>query len=300
MLLKKHLENNLILLLLVAVVAGFFAPDFFGKNSDEVVLVLIASLIFSSCSKIEIKDLFVIDVFGVALFSFLRFALLPLICFYIALPIVPEFAEGVLLLALMPAGVAVTALCAMSGGSAALGLGLTVISSLMVPAILPGIFSFLGHVVEVDVWGLFITICQVVFIPTAIYFALARHIKPVEKFMKEKSQSISIFVLAAILFIIVASQKENFTQDIDLLYSATIVMVIFFGALYLFGFVFSLFFPENTRTSYIFASGAMNNALAVGLAFSYFGSVTILFIVLSEIIWSAYVVIAQYLLSKKS
>ncbi len=297
---KIWVEKNLALSLLLGILAGFLFPDF-GEVANDLVVFLTGLLIFFSCTNIKIKDMFLIDIFQIALFSLLRFMVFPIILFYAAWILFPEYSHGVLLLAIMPAGVAVTALCAMSGGNATLGLGLTVITSLLAPAVVPSVFSFLGQSVDVDTWGLFKTLCLVVFVPLVIYFVAARPVVPVRKWLVSNNKFLSIVVLTVIMLIVVASQKEAFLSEFSRLYIDLSIMVGLFGILYLFGIAFSFFLiaEPKDRISYIFASGAMNNALAVGLSFLYFDSHTTFFVVASEFVWSFCVVAGQWWFSKK-
>ena len=167
---KNFIENNFSLLLLVGFIAGFFTPSL-GEISDEIVIFLIAVLIFLSCADINTKDFFNVDVFQIGLFTLLRFAVFPLVLFYLAYLLVPQYAIGVLLLSLMPAGMAVASLCSMSKApnSVPIGLSLTIISSLLAPFFIPAVYSFLGQTLEVDVLGLFITLSLVVFVPIILY-----------------------------------------------------------------------------------------------------------------------------------
>ena len=78
-----------------------------------------------------------------------------------------------------------------------------------------------------------------------------------------------------------------------------IFMTVLFAFYYAFGIVYSLFIKKANRVPYVYGSGAMNNSLAVGLAFICFDAKTSLFIVLSEIVCSFYVAAAQYYFSKQ-
>ena len=77
-------------------------------------------------------------------------------------------------------------------------------------------------------------------------------------------------------------------------------MFVLFFVFYLFGFVFSLFVPKDQRSTYIWASGAINNGLAIGLSFLYFSPEITFFIVISEIIWCLYVAAAQWWFSRSA
>lgn len=297
---KIFVENNFSLLLLIGFLLGFVAPDV-GDIADEIAIILTAALIFLSCADIKPVDFLKIDVFQVALFTVVRFAVFPLLCFFAVKNFFPEFSVGTLLLLLMPAGVAVASLCSMSKANVALGLGLTIISSLLAPAIIPGVFSFLGQYVQVDISKLFMTLILVVFVPIGLYFFGAARIAPVDKLIKSYNKSAAVVILSLILMVVIAAQREEFLEDLGLIFTGFWVMVAIIGACYLFGIAYSFFVDGKAdKRSYIISSGAMNNSLAVGLAFAYFDVTTSLFIVLSEVVWSIYVALAQWIFSKRA
>lgn len=295
---KTIIENNFSLLLLLGCIIGFFTPSF-GQYADEIVIFLTAVLIFLSCADIKPSEFLKVDVFQIATFTLLRFSILPLFLFYVAYKTVPDYAVGILLMALMPAGVAVSSLCSMARANVALGLSLTIISSLLAPAFVPSVFSFLGQVVNVDILSLFITLVLVVFIPVLLYFFVFSKIEKINTSIKKYNKSSAVIILSLILVIVIASQKEEFLDNLDVIYIGLIIMSVLFGVFYLFGILFSLFVSKENRIPYILGSGAMNNSLAVGLAFAYFDARITLFIVLSEVVWSVYVALAQWIFSKQ-
>ncbi len=296
---KTLIENNFSLLLLFGAFMGFFVPSF-GDAADEIVITLTAILIFMSCANIEPRDFLKTDIFEIGLFTLVRFILLPLVLYYFFVAFFPEFAIGALLLALMPAGVTVAALCSMSNANVVLGLSLILITSLMSPIVIPGVFSFIGEQISVDVLSLFLTLLLVVVFPIFLYFGIfSRHGKSVA-LIKKYNNTVPVIILSLILTIVVATQKQVFFENLTLIYSGFAVMMGLFFFLYLFGVIYSRFIQPEARVPFIFASGAMNNSLAVGVAFAYFDGVTVIFIVLSEIVFSIYVAAAQYYFSKRS
>lgn len=296
---KNFIENNFAVSLLVAAILALFLPGF-GKYSNDIVIFLIAGLVFFASPQVKRDELLSVDIFQVGLFTVLRFAVFPIILFYIAQAIVPEYAEGILLLALMPAAMAVTSLCSISGSKVALGLSLTVISSVLVPVFVPSIFSFLGRFVEINVFGLFATLMMVIFVPFIIYFGIINKIQPIKNWVISNTKLMPILLMSLVLFIVISANKEQFLDNVDLLITGSIVMMVVFGLFYLFGIVFSFFVPQDQRGSYVFASGAINNGLAIGLSFLYFSPHTVFFVVISEIVWCVYVAVAQWFFSRKT
>lgn len=172
-------------------------------------------------------------------------------------------------------------------------------TSFMAPFIIPAVFSFLGHQVNVDIWGLFTTLVLIVVIPIVLYFTVIRRLQSVHRLVKRHNKVIPTLILGFILTIVIASQKDTLIEDIHIVYVSMILLTVLFAVLYGFGYVFTFFVPKADKVSYIFASGAMNNSLAVGLAFAYFDSITVIFIVLSEVVWTICVAVGQNIFSRR-
>lgn len=140
--LNDLIRRNFTAALMVGFVIGFFAPGL-DQLPKALVLFVLALVIFFSCSQIsrdEFRQIHYKEALG---FTLLRFVLLPVVIYFAIRPFVPDMAEAVFLLCLVPAGVSVGALCAISGGNTTLGLGITVLSSLMAPFSIP--LLFLSH-----------------------------------------------------------------------------------------------------------------------------------------------------------
>lgn len=296
---KKFVEGNFSLMLLMGAILGFFLPSV-GESADKIVIVLTAILIFISCSDIEPHDFLKTDIFQMGVFVLLRFIILPILLFAVFQKFFLEYSIGVLLLALMPAGVAVAALCSLSRANVVLGISLTIMTSFMAPFVIPAVFSFWGHEVNVDIVDLFFTLLLIVAVPIFSYFLILRRSKACHFFVKNNNKVFPTLILAVILAIVIASQKEALLADINIVYTGIVLMFVLFFIFYGFGVLYAHFMPPLDKVPYIYGSGAMNNSLAVGLAFAYFDSTTVIFIVLSEIVWTFYIAVAQYVFLKRN
>ncbi len=278
---------------------GFFIPSF-DDTANYIIIFLIAGLVYFACPSVKKNELINIDIFQVGVFSFLRYAIFPIVLYYITLQTFPEYAIGVLLLSLMPAAMAVASLAMISGGKPSLGISITVISSFLAPAIVPAMFGFLGHQVDVNEFALFLTLAVVVFTPFIIYFYGTSRIESHKKWVMNVGKAGSIIFMALILLVVVSSYKGQLLSDYPLLIKGMGVMFVLFGLFYAFGFVFSYFLPKEQRAAYVYSSGAINNGLAIGLSFIYFSPETTFFVAISEIVWCVYVAATQWYFTKQS
>ncbi len=295
---RTLIENNFALCLVFFAALGLFLPSF-GDYSDKLVIIFVAGLVYFSGPSIKIKEMLDVDIFQIGTFTLLRYAILPIIFFYIAQLIVPDYAVGILLLTLMPAAMAVASLCAISSSKVALGLSITLISSLLTPLFVPAVFSFLGHYVEVNTISLFVSLLLVVIVPLFLYFGPTVRFNVTKNWVTENAKMMSIILMALILYVVVSSYRTEFLENIDMLLKGTFIMFVVFFLCYLFGYVFGFFVPKEQRSTYIIASGTMNNGLAIGVSFLYFSAEITFFIMISEIVWSFYVAASQYYFSKQ-
>lgn len=296
---RTLIENNFGWMLILGGLLGFVVPSL-GDFANYVIILLIAGLVYFACPSIKRDELLEVDIFQVGLFTLIRYAIFPIVLYFIAYSFIPDYAIGVLLLSLMPAAMAVASLSMISGGIASLGIAITVISSFLTPVIVPAMFSFLGYQVDVNEFALFFTLAFVVFAPFIIFFFGAGRIKAHKKWVLETGKASSIIIMALILLVVVSSYKETLLSNPAMLLEGSIVMFILFFVFYAFGFVFSKFVPQEQRPAYVYSSGAMNNGLAIGLSFIYFSPETTFFIVISEVVWCFYVAASQYYFTRRA
>ncbi len=296
---RTLIENNFGWMLILGGLLGFVVPSL-GDFANYVIILLIAGLVYFACPSIKRDELLEVDIFQVGLFTLIRYAIFPIVLYFIAYRFIPDYAIGVLLLSLMPAAMAVASLSMISGGIASLGIAITVISSFLTPVIVPAMFSFLGHQVDVNEFALFFTLAFVVFAPFIIFFYGTGRIKTHKKWVLETGKASSIIIMALILLIVISSYKETLLSNPALLIEGNIIMFCLFAMFYAFGFIFSKFVPQEQRPAYVYSSGAMNNGLAIGLSFIYFSPETTFFIVISEVVWCFYVAASQYYFTRRA
>ncbi len=262
-------------------------------------MICVAAVMLFSCTKISVKDIREIDFKTASLFYILRFLLFPIAAYFIALYTVEEYATGVLIMALMPAGISSIPLANIFKGNPSLALIAMMVSHALIPFTLPLITSFaLGKGIEVNSAHMMLTLSLTIFAPAALYFCAAKRIPNVKNWMTINAQSFSIALIATMVAFVTAPQKLSILNDFTLTLWPLFITAILFLCFYLFAWVFAYKQKPAERRTYGIISGANNNALAAGLAAMYFGPSTILFCVLSEITWIAALPIYKYVCKK--
>ena len=281
----NFLTKHFSLVLVFAFFFGLLMPglDYLPKDT---LLFVVAALIFFACSKITMKDIKTISVKRIVIFYVLRFVIFPFIVYGWFLLFAPFYARSALLLTLMPAGSAAPGVVSVMRGNVALALSLTVFSILMTPFTVPTAFWLIGGTgTAINVEGIFVTLCVVVFAPIIAYAGMSRAHSGVTDFARRNSSWISTLLIGALVALVVAIQRKYFFENPGTLISALIVLSVLYAAYYIFGWVITWREKPHERGTFIVASGANNNSLAASLALLYFAPQDTLFIVISEVPW---------------
>ena len=297
--LKTWVENNSNLLLVLALLLALFIPGMPSIPAGAVFFP-VGSMIYFSCVRLNLQDLRRINLMRAGVFYIFRFLLLPFILYVLVHASMPEFGNAVLLLSLMPAGAGAAAVSMICGGNATLAMGHTVISSVLAPLAVAAAFAVTkGSATDIDVFGLIEAISALIFIPSLIYFGLARNFQATRDWTVRNSKFGSVVMLVAMVFIIVVKQRDTLLSNPAFLISAFPLLMGLFAVYYIFGW----FFPaidETTRISQTVCSGAMNNGMALGLAAIYFSPETSLTVVLADVVWVLALALFEWFLKRRA
>ncbi len=174
---------------------------------------------------------------------------------------------------------------------------LTVLSSLAAPVVVPLVFFAAGRQVQIDATGLGVTLLSTILGPALIYGAMVVRWPASRHWLRPRSGGLCAATIAVILAVVVAAARSEIAGQPLLIVEGLVVMALLFALLYAVGVVVALGASPRDRVTYFFASGAMNNTLAVGVGFFHFDATTALFLALSELIWALCVAISPWVLN---
>lgn len=283
---KLFIENNFNIILLMSVVIGLVLPglEHFPKSTA---MILISSAIFFSCSRVSIDELKNVNIKSAIVFYVIRFLLLPIPIYYTALYFVPEYALGVLLIALVPVGASAAAVAVVSRANASLSLSATVITNALAPFVMPALIYMLGGSgMEINVIDLLITLSFAIFLPSFLYFGIVRRVEKLKSFVRRESQLFSILCIGAMMAAVTALEKDYILNNIGQVGYISLIGCILFAALYGIAWIFSLRMNVSDRKTYMICSGVNNTGVGAGLALLYFSPATILFVIVAEVPWA--------------
>ncbi|MGY8872802.1 MAG: bile acid:sodium symporter family protein [Pseudomonadales bacterium] len=282
---KKFIENHFNFILVISVVIGLTLPGI-ESVPNLVVSVLLGIIVFFLCAKISLSEIQGISVKEVSTFYLLRFILIPIGLFYLANFFVPQYAVGILLLALMPTGISTPVFVSTQKGNVSMAFALMLASSLLAPFVIPVIFSLSHSDKDIQILGVFYTLTSVILIPFAAYFLLTSIRKKTKPFIKNNSSFVSVAFMAVVIAIVISKQKDEFLTNYSALFLVIAILCLVFLFFYMFGWLF--LGKQGNRTNkicYSLSSGATNTAIGINLALVYFSADTVFFMVLSELVW---------------
>ena len=138
-----------------------------------------------------------------------QFTVMPLLAFALgkALHLDTALLAGVILVGACPGGTASNVITYLSGGDVALSVGMTSVNTLLAPILTPAIaYLFLNASVSVDVWGMFLSIVQVVIVPVALGL-LFNHF--FGSYTRRAAKALPLVSVLAICLIVMAVVSHN-------------------------------------------------------------------------------------------
>ncbi len=141
-----------------------------------------------------------------------QFIIMPLMAWTLckALSLPTELAIGVILVGCCPGGTASNVICYLAKGDIALSVAMTGVSTLLAPLLTPALVLLLaGQSVDVDVWGMFVSIIQVVILPIALGFAANHYLRQTTERIVPLLPMFSTVSIAFIIGIIVAHNAAS-------------------------------------------------------------------------------------------
>ncbi len=273
------------LAIMVACGLGFLSDA--GQSIPTIVVpALLGIIIFFSCAKITHDDIVHIslrDVFG---FYLLRFVALPVVVFYLASFLLPDYRFALLILLLLPCGATLPALMAVFGGNTTLGLGITVLTSFAVPFVLPFVFGLLsGTEIAVDIWGMFKMLALVIFVPVCAFFAGEKIAPAIKEPLRQNASFVAVSLISLVAFIIISSQRHFILGNIAFSVEALCVGFVTYMLLYGLGWVIFIRKTQTVKVSYALISGVNNIALGLSLAYLYLPEAETSILIIWELAW---------------
>lgn len=140
------------------------------------------------------------------------------------LPLSPEIAVGVLLVACAPGGTASNVMVYLARGDTALSVAMTSASTLLAPLLTPALVLLLaGRLLPVDPGALFLSIVQVVLVPVVVGFLLRRYAtRQVERALPVLPLVSVVGITAVVLAVVAGSADALLTAGFAILLAVVV------------------------------------------------------------------------------
>ena len=201
-----------------------------------------------------------------------QFIIMPLLAWLLckarALP--DELAIGVILVGCCPGGTASNVICYLAHGDIALSVAMTGVSTLLAPLLTPALVLLLvGQTVDVDVWGMMVSIMQVVILPIVLGFTVNHYFRRTTERIVPLMPMFSTVAIAAIIGIIVAHNAQGILSC-SLIVAVVVILHNLLGLALGYGAGALLGIGKRQRTAISIEVGMQNSGLATSLAATHF------------------------------
>lgn len=272
-------------ILLLSAILGLVVPPF-DIDTSLIIIFALGTVIFSSFFRIALnKELFRADWKSLPLYFVARFLVLPLIVYFIFVGFSEFYALAFFLLLLLPAAVSSPAFSAMFGGSVSLALKILVFSSFLSILSIPILSGWvLTRNVQIDSVSLFLIMVYTVVIPFVLHIPFRKSEKAT-RFFTTNNPVITALGLMTIFVFSTSKNREIIFSDPAKMLVYTLVAILFYLALYFFGFYMMRKQERSRRIAYSVSSGANNIGIGVTLTMLFFPGETNVFFIVSQLSW---------------
>jgi bile acid:Na+ symporter, BASS family len=192
------------------------------------------------------------------------------------LPLSPELAVGVILVACAPGGTASNVMVFLAKGDTALSVAMTAASTLLAPIVTPLLVLLLaGRFLPVEPGGLFVSILQVVVVPVLLGFLLRRFAeRQVEQVLPALPLLSVAGITAVVMAVVAGSAAALLASGLVIVVAVVLHNLLGLGLGYLAARLCGL--DETARRAVAIEVGMQNSGLSATLATTHFNPIAAL------------------------
>lgn len=291
---KNYVDTRFGIFFLLSIVAGFTLSGILKNLECAVIYLLMAILIFIFL-KIDIIDI-IHQLKRPWLLTYIlsmNLVVLPVIVYFISLPLTRELLVALVLIAALPTAVSAPALTDIVKGKSSLTLVISVLSTFLSAITLPLVlYILLKTKIELDYIDLFQTVSLLIFIPLLIShfikrFSSKKHVG----LLRDYSNTIIVILISLIIAIVIGIQADYIMSNPAEIFYYLIVLYPAFFAFQLFAYFMVNWLKKDEKVAVSNSKTFMNTGLGIALAITFFDPKVALILVLSEFPWSTMLII---------
>lgn len=295
-----YLSDRLSLVFAVSIVAGLTAP-FLDQIPSTVISCAIAAQIFLSSFKMAFDDFRELPYLRLTLLVVVRFLVLPVLLFSVTKQLLPSYAIGVLLVALVPAGITTTSFANLFKANVGLAVLAVITTSLLSLASLPLLFRLFGESnVVVDNYALLRSLLLLIVVPFLVHIPF-RLVPATRLWFTTRNQLLMVIMLVVTTAAPMAKNRSYLFASPSTLALSAALAALFYLIAYVTGWTLGWLLPYRDRLALALAGGVNNVLLGVVLALLHFDRATSAFLVVCHLVWFvALIPFKQALVSRRA
>jgi len=286
-------------LLILVVIFGILFP-YFGFLSKYITYFLMIILLITflkvdfNCVKLYFKKPIL-----VLYILFINSIVTPLIIYFVYRTFTSDyyFLSALMLLSLVPTGVAASAMTDLSNGNTLLSVLITILTHIIAPILIPIFFFILFRkVIKLNYFQVFLTISRLIFVPLILSFPIKRYFKKFTKFIGENSKILTL-IFVSFLSLGIISITANYIRENPL--AVIKYIIILYTEFILFQIInfFAPFFLKIEDRIAISNSKTFNNiAIATVIALQFLDPKSSSIVILGQIPWPTMLIPLNFLL----
>lgn len=274
--------------LILVVIFGILFP-YFGFLSKYITYFLMVILLITflkvdfNCIRIYVKKPLL-----VLYILFINSIITPIVVFLIFRTFTSDyyFLSALMLLALVPTGVAASAMTDLSNGNTLLSVLITILTHIIAPILIPIFFFILFRkVIKLDYFQVFLTISRLIFIPLILSFPIKKYFKKFANFIGNNSKILTLIFVILLSLAIISITAPYIRENPLSVIKYILILYIEFLLFQLINF-FAPFFLKLPDRIAISNSKTFNNiAIATVLALQFLDPKSSLIVILGQIPW---------------
>lgn len=264
--------------ILISTICGILFPST-GELFSPYLLVILGLLLFLNLIQLDFQDL--ISTFQrpkfLLILSIVKVIILPLTMYFVTNQIFPKYALSVLLLSGISTGLGAPFVTNYVGGRLSTIVGMVIITSLMVPFILPPLVYVLYNTqFSIPLFDMILLLVISLIVPLLGSGIIKKYLPKLATTINNSSLPLSIILMDLINFTIFSKFSSYFYLELPFVINTTILAFVLFAGFAITGYLILFLINKDSsrkdKISGLIAISYVNNILVTVFAQQFFGS----------------------------
>ncbi|MGB7696688.1 MAG: arsenic resistance protein [Nitrososphaeraceae archaeon] len=264
--------------ILASTISGIIYPSL-GEFFSPYILVILGLLLFLNLIQLNFQDL--ISTFKKPKFLFIlcimKVLVIPVTMYFVTNQIYPKYALSVLLLSGISTGLGAPFVTNYVGGRLSIVVAMVIVTSLVVPFILPALVYILYNTeFSIPVFDMILLLVISLIVPLIGSGIIKKYLPTIATSINKSSLSISIILMALINLAIFSKFSDYFYLEFTFVTTTTVIAFALFAVFAITGYLIMNLNNRGTSMKYkisgLIAISYVNNILVTVFAQQFFGS----------------------------